>query len=247
MNKTDKCNTLNDIITKYEHIKYNKNLVISKRQVSIYRNYKNVFFSYKVYIGVVYTLLKISKENGLPTIFASLIKQRDLLSLLVNIIRYNTLTPEELIICEHDIKNFTDRLLRVRNIVEENLIMTELYPYYKKMSEEEDDIFYYIADNGYDEAMLKFIESSKEYNRSHPEEYKSHLLVMNKAIDDYNMAKEMRDNKIKKEKKVKKEAQEAEKEMIQEIKNNNKKNRMRDKSLGIAGNSYYYKKKKDVI
>lgn len=234
MNK-NQCKNIHDILDKYIGTPTN---IMSKSQVEVYREYKDLFRTYQVYSGVLFCLMKSTKLNGLQTMFSSCEKQKKLLQALVITLKKYTLEKYEIEICMKNIKSFSTRLTTIRLIVKENLLMTEFYPYYQELCKKE-DVFDEIA-NDIKVEEDAFILRSNEYNLNHPDIYNSHLVVMKQAIDNYNKAQEIRENKKKEEKLQKMQKEKEERDMLNEIKKNRRANKTRDTRLGKCGNSYYY-------
>ncbi len=231
----NQCKNIHDILDKYVGPSTN---IMSKAQVDVYREYKDLFRTYQVYSGVLFSLMKSTKLNGLLTMFSSCEKQKKLLQAMVLTLKNYTLEKYEIEICMKDIKSFSTRLTRIKLVTKENLLMTEFYPYYQELCKKE-DAFYEIANDRKVEEDA-FIIKSNEYNLNHPDIYNSHLVVMKQAIDNYNKAQEIRENKKKEEKLQKKQKEKEERDMLNEIKKNRKANKTRDIRLGKCGSSYYY-------
>lgn len=195
----NQCKNIHDILDKYVGPSTN---IMSKSQVDVYREYKDLFRTYQVYSGVLFSLLKSTKLNGLRTMFSSCEKQKKLLQAMVITLKNYTLEKYEIEICMKNIKSFSTRLTRIKLVTKENLLMTEFYPYYQELCKKE-DAFYEIANDRKVEEDA-FIIKSNEYNLNHPDIYNSHLVVMKQAIDNYNKAQEIRENKKKEEKLQKK-------------------------------------------
>lgn len=209
----NQCKNIHDILDKYVGPSTN---IMSKAQVDVYREYKDLFRTYQVYSGVLFSLLKSAKLNGLRTMLSSCKKQKKLLQAMVITLKNYTLEKYEIEICMKNTKSFSTRLTRIKLVTKENLLMTEFYPYYQELCKKE-DAFYEIANDRKVEEDA-FIIKSNEYNLNHPDIYNSHLVVMKQAIDNYNKAQEIRENKKKEEKLQKKQKEKEERDMLNEIK-----------------------------
>lgn len=231
----NQCKNIHDILDKYVGPSTN---IMSKAQVDVYREYKDLCRTYQVYSGVLFSLLKSTKLNGLRTMFLSCEKQKKLLQAMVITLKNYTLEKYEIEICMKNIKSFSTRLTRIKLVTKENLLMTEFYPYYQELCKKEDAFYEIVNDRKVEEDA--FIIKSNEYNLNHPDIYNSHLVVMKQAIDNYNKAQKIRENKKKEEKLQKKQKEKEERDMLNEIKKNRKANKTRDTRLGKCGSSYYY-------
>lgn len=70
----NQCKNIHDILDKYVGPSTN---IMSKAQVDVYREYKDLCRTYQVYSGVLFSLLKSTKLNGLRTMFSSCEKQKN--------------------------------------------------------------------------------------------------------------------------------------------------------------------------
>lgn len=246
------CTELNDVVTKYTGREMEKLPLVSKAQVQLLIAYKDCYATFKKYCIGLYAIVRFCKNNkSIPVLFSSIIKQKKLLYIAKSTIKKYALTPEEIKLCNSELENFTSRIPRIQKIINENLIMTEFFPYYKYLDENNDDIILDIAEkridnllDGNDDIIDILIKNSRKYNEEHPEIYAAHLIVMNEAIETYNKAKERRKNLVMEEKRQIAEEKKIQKEICSEIEKNRKSERARDRKLGICGNSYHYKKRR---
>lgn len=212
---------------------------MNKRSARFFREYKTVERMFSRNIIILYFLITRLDMKECYQMFVSSRKQKDfIVAVKMNLKQYAVEEKWEKEF-ERDIYNHKRRCQHVLRIIQENIRLTDLYPYFQTVGFERLTDFSVDYAKGEDEAADQLEQEIQEWNAEHSRAVETYMesIAEEKAIIEAHRAKVKAEEKA--EKKARREAKKAENAEIREMQKNAEKYRKRQAKINREFERYY--------
>ena len=169
--------------------------------------------------------------NDCRAMMLSAKKQRGLIGAALTQMNQYRIEPETERIFKNNVTYFEKRIDHIMRITMENLRLTEYYPFFVSIGLQTIEAIPtgFDFDNG--EFMEMIVEEAKAYNLEYPDEISEHMKSVQHEIEVRDAHRQRVKESIKAEKEAKRMATKARKQEVDEIEQNRKRHRARERRI----------------